>query len=243
MKENAIETIDTIGWHALMHYLTLRNWRWQTPRPMRRHRLLSASQVRQLGSLAGEHQVTLSVALLGAFAQVLALYSQQRHFMLNLPVFRRDQRHPDIQRVGAVPFGEQLRVISQRLCEAMDHSSYSGLELLRELSRRRGEAQLMPVVFTSTLGQRAQRDGDKPSYHLVQGMTQTPQVLIDCQVVEQPEGILVAWDSREALFPPALIEQAFELYCSFINRLIEEGEGCMQQVRPVSLPAALCPAR
>ncbi|MCW2485252.1 amino acid adenylation domain-containing protein [Candidatus Symbiopectobacterium sp. NZEC127] len=225
---------------------------------LRRQRLLSASQVRQLGSLAGEHQVTLSVLLLGAFAQVLALYSQQRHFTLNLPVFRRDQRHPDIQRVlgdftdtvllevdlqGTAPFGEQLRALSQRLCDAMDHASYSGLELLRERSRRRGEAQLMPVVFTSTLGQRAKNDGNKAHYHIVQGMTQTPQVLIDCQVVEQPEGILLAWDSREALFPPALIEQAFDLYCSVINRLIEEGEGCMQQVRPVSLPAAFCHAR
>ncbi|WP_280514774.1 amino acid adenylation domain-containing protein [Candidatus Symbiopectobacterium sp. 'North America'] len=225
---------------------------------LRRHRRLSASQVRQLGALSGEHQVTLSVLLLGAFAQVLALYSQQRHFTLNLPVFRRDQQHPDIQRVlgdftdtvllevdlqGAVPFSEQLRVLSQRLSDAMDHASYSGLELLKALSRRRREAQLMPVVFTSTLGQRANRDGKKACYHIVQGMTQTPQVLIDCQVVEQPEGILLAWDSREALFHPALIEQAFELYCSFINRLIEEGEGCMQQVRPVSLPVSLCHAR
>ncbi|WP_291971376.1 non-ribosomal peptide synthetase [Candidatus Symbiopectobacterium sp.] len=225
---------------------------------LRRHRRLSTSQVRQLSVLAGEHQVTLSVLLLGAFAQVLALYSQQRHFTLNLPVFRRDQQHPDIQRVvgdftdtvlldvdlqGAVPFGEQLRVLSQRLCDAMDHASYSGLELLRALSRRRGEAQLMPVVFTSTLGQRANRDGKKACYYIVQGMTQTPQVLIDCQVVEQPEGILLAWDSRESLFPPALIEQAFEVYCSFINRLIEEGECCMQQIRPVSLPATLFHAR
>lgn len=225
---------------------------------LRRQRLLSASQARQLGALAGEHQVTLSVLLLGTFAQVLALYSQQRHFTLNLPVFRRDQRHPDIQRVvgdftdtvllevnlqGTAPFGEQLRALSQRLCDAMDHASYSGLELLRALSRRRGEAQLMPVVFTSTLGQRANSGGKKAGYHLVQGMTQTPQVLIDCQVVEQPEGILLAWDSREALFPPALVEQAFELYCSAINRLIEEGEGCMQQVRSVSLPASFCHAR
>ncbi|WP_440864152.1 amino acid adenylation domain-containing protein [Symbiopectobacterium purcellii] len=225
---------------------------------LRRHRLLSASQVRLLGSLAGEHQVTLSVLLLGAFAQVLALYSQQRHFTLNLPVSRRDQRHHDIQRVvgdftdtvllevdlqGVVPFGEQLRVLSQRLCDAMDHVSYSGLDVLRELSRRRGDAQIMPVVFTSTLGQRGHREGKKPCYHLVQGMTQTPQVLIDCQVVEQPEGILVAWDSREALFPPALIEQAFEVYSSFINRLIEDGEGCMPQARPVPLPASLCHVR
>ncbi|MGG2142245.1 amino acid adenylation domain-containing protein [Symbiopectobacterium sp. RP] len=225
---------------------------------LRRHRRLSTGQVRQLSVLAGEHQVTLSVLLLVAFAQVLALYSQQRHFTLNLPVFRRDQQHPDIQRVvgnftdtvllevdlqGAVPFGEQLRVLSQRLCDAMDQASYSGLELLRALSRRRGEAQLMPMVFTITLGQRANRDGKKACYYIVQGMTQTPQVLIDCQVVEQPEGILLVWDSRESLFPPALIEQAFELYCSFINRLIEEGEGCMQQIRPVSLPATLCHAR
>lgn len=225
---------------------------------IRRHWPLSERQAKRLSLLAGEQQVTLSVLLLGAFAQVLALYSQQRRFTLNLPLFRRDTRHPDVERLvgdftdtvlldvdlhGVAPFCEQLRAISQRLCDAVDHASYSGLELLRELSRHRGDTVLMPIVFTSTLGQRAHAKGKKAHYRIVQGMTQTPQVLIDCQVVEQSEGILLAWDSREALFPPQLIEQAFDLFCGFINRLIEEGEGCMQQIRPVALPASFCEAR
>lgn len=225
---------------------------------VRRQWHLSCTQREHLDQLACGHHVTLNVLLLGAFAQVLALYGQQRRFTLNLPIFRRDLMHADIERVvgdftdltlldvdlgGQNLFLHQLQAISQRLCDAMDHSAYSGLDVLRELSRRRGEAVLMPMVFTSTLGYGGTRGGEGAGYHIARGLTQTPQVLIDCQVIAQQDGLLLAWDTREALFPTQLIEQAFDVFCGFISKLIEDGEACLHQTRPLTLPETLCAER
>lgn len=55
---------------------------------------------------------------------------------------------------GEADFGQQLTVINQRLFADLDHSLFSGLEVLSELSHHRGEVALMPIVFTSTLGRK-----------------------------------------------------------------------------------------
>lgn len=53
--------------------------------------------------------------------------------------------------------------------------------------------------------------------NLIYKISQTPQVLIDCQVMEYKEGILVNWDVREKAFLK-MIEMALEhfLKCLFI---------------------------
>lgn len=225
---------------------------------VRRQWHVSGTQQERLEQLVSGLHITLNVLLIGAFSQVMALYGQQRRFTLNLPIFRREAWHADIDRVvgdftdltlldvdlnGQIPFAHQLQAMSQRLCDAIDHSAYSGLNVLRELSRRRGEAVLMPVVFTSTLGH-GRRHGDRAAgCHIVRGLTQTPQVVIDCQVVAQPDGLLLAWDSREGFFPAQLIEQAFDVFCGFISRLIEDGERCLQLARPLTLPDTYLCAR
>ncbi|QLH62599.1 non-ribosomal peptide synthetase [Serratia symbiotica] len=224
----------------------------ENARFMRRSFRLSHAQRVQLELLATAAQVTLNTLLLGAFAQVMGFYSEQRHFTLNLPIFHRDGQHPDLDRVvgdftsitllevdlrGEADFGQQLTAINQRLFADLDHSLFSGLEVLSELSRHHGEVALMPIVFTSTLGQE-ERTGENAHYHIAQGLTQTPQVLIDCQVTAQPDGMILAWDSREAQFPQHFIEQAFTAFSEVIQRLFKEGERCLRQRQLLSLPLA-----
>lgn len=75
---------------------------------------------------------------------------------------------------------------------------FSGVDLLRELARRRGRgADLMPVVFTSGIGsvQRLLGDGEAPRAPRYM-ISQTPQVWLDCQVTDQFGGLEIGWDVR-----------------------------------------------
>ncbi|KGQ02312.1 High-molecular-weight protein 2 [Beauveria bassiana D1-5] len=219
---------------------------------VRRHLRLSHPQRHRLNQLAAKAQVTLNALLLGAFSQVMGFYSDSRHFTLNLPIFRREGQHRDLERVvgdftsvtllevdlrGDEAFAQQLLTLNQRLFADLDHSAFSGLEVLSELSRHHGEAVLMPVVFTSTLGQ-GERQEAPAHYRIEQGLTQTPQVVIDCQVTAQPDGMMLAWDSREGLFPEQFIEHAFNAFSGLIQRLLEDGESCLNQRQLLTLPAA-----
>ncbi|WP_330985439.1 MULTISPECIES: amino acid adenylation domain-containing protein [Enterobacterales] len=219
---------------------------------VRRQRLLSHAQHEQLRQLAACHRLTPTMLILGAFAQVLAFYSEQRRFTLNLPIFLRDAVHQDSNRlIGdftsvtllAVDLRDEQRFVdtlvqmSQQLFTDLEHSACSGIEVLSELSRQRGEPVLMPVVFTSTLGQEPASEHVR-HYRILQGLTQTPQVLIDCQATATTEGVLLAWDCREAFFPEDVIANAFSAFCELIDSLLTEGDACLQLTQPLKLPSA-----
>ena len=112
------------------------------------------------------------------------------------------------------PFLEQIRDVQQQLFTDLSHRLFSGVEVLRALRQQQADASvLMPVVFTSTLGlsHTAPRNGSlfgRPGYVI----TQTPQVWIDCQVLEQDGGLVINWDTVEQLFEPALLDGMFNTF-------------------------------
>ena len=58
------------------------------------------------------------------------------------------------------------------------HSGFTGIEVLRQLSRLHGSNQLIPVVFTSTVGiagQALPRNDFMHDAQLLYGITQTPR--------------------------------------------------------------------
>ncbi|MCF6526668.1 hypothetical protein, partial [Streptomyces sp. JJ36] len=92
------------------------------------------------------------------------------------------------------------------------HRAFSGVRVLRELARREGaERAVMPVVFTSALGDGGTSLGRAAGAfgELVHTVTQTPQVSLDCQVFEVEGELRVHWGVVEELFPPGLIDTAF----------------------------------
>ena len=86
-----------------------------------------------------------------------------RRFLLNLPMFGREQFHPDVDKlVGDFTSSLMLDVdltggrhrrssVPARLQETLhataEHSSYSGLSVLRDLTRHRGTQTLAPIVL------------------------------------------------------------------------------------------------
>ncbi|MBY9080396.1 amino acid adenylation domain-containing protein [Paenibacillus sp. HN-1] len=188
--------------------------------------------------------------LLAAYAETLAAWSRNTAFTINLTQFNRLPLHPQVgELVGdftsltllavdmasGCTFLERARNVQQRLWDDLDHPLVGGVQVQRELARRSGAhtGGSMPIVFTSALGVdnwNEDGEGDRWLGKLVYNITQTPQVWLDHQVVEQDGELLLIWDTVEGLFPEGMLEDMFEAYCKLLLRLAED-ERSWQAVR------------
>jgi mycobactin phenyloxazoline synthetase len=193
---------------------------------------------------AGAHArgVTPAMTLAAVFADTIGGWSAQGRFLLNVPLFQREPVHPDIDRVVGdftssimlevdvtdnVSVTDRARAMQRKMYESGSHAAYSGLEVLRDLGRRRAEPVLAPVVFTSALdlgelfGDNVIETLGEPVWIVSQG----PQVLLDAQVTELRGGLLVNWDVRESAFPEGLIDAMFARFIAAVQRLAEGDAG------------------
>nr|AWI62627.1 nonribosomal peptide synthetase [Cystobacter sp.] len=209
------------------------------PRFVRRESRLEATHWRAFKERAARAGLTPSMALLSAFAEVLAAWSSNPWFTLNVTSFRRLPLHPQVERIVGDftsltllevdyrrprSFEERARQVQEQLFRDLDHADFSGIDVIRELSRQRGRyAQaLMPVVFTSALplGAGGQGAFSLPEIgELTYAVTQTPQVWIDHQVFEAGGALVLSWDVVEGLFPQGLIDDMFSAYVALLDRL------------------------
>ncbi|MBW3667582.1 MAG: amino acid adenylation domain-containing protein [Actinobacteria bacterium] len=194
-----------------------------------------------LREAAGAHGVTPSTAVLAAYAEVMARWARHPRFTIDVTLLNRLPLHPDVPRlVGDFTSVELLAVdhdaeattatrarrLQDRLWEDLDHRLVSGVELVRELARRRGAgAALFPIVYTSAVGLGADAlDHDAPAATstFVHGISQTPQVWIDCQVVERGGGLSVNWDVRDGVFPPGVVDDMFAAFEALLRGLARD---------------------
>ncbi|MCD5351436.1 salicylate synthase [Kineosporia mesophila] len=207
-----------------------------TPKVSRRHFRLSPEARESLAQTARRHSVTPAMAVATAFAEVLGAWSSQSRFLLNVPLFDREQLHPDVGRIigdftssvlleidltDRVPFSERARGVQTRLHADAAHAAYSGVEVLRDLGRQQGEPVLAPMVFTSALGLGELFDASvgeqfgRPVWIISQG----PQVLLDAQVTELDGGLLINWDIRENTFAPGVVDAMFSAFEHLVRGL------------------------
>ncbi|MEY9212482.1 amino acid adenylation domain-containing protein [Thermobifida halotolerans] len=218
----------------------------------RRSAALSPAEWEALRTRTAARGVTPSSVALVAYAETVARWSRRPDLTLNLPAARRLPLHPDVDRIvgdfttvtllavradDGATFAERARTRQARLIEDLDHSLYSGVELLAELSRRRDEAAvLMPVVFTGALGADAGATaGGSWADREVHGVSQTPQVWLDCQVTETGGGLSVRWDVRDGVLCDGVADDAFAAYVALLRDLAASDEP-WDAASPVRLP-------
>ncbi len=215
------------------------------PATMRRRTLqLDPARWEALQARCREHGVTPSMALCTAFCEVLARWSRSLHFTLNLMYGQRLALVPEVERIignfsstllleydGRAPaaFYERVQALQRRFGQDLEHGAVSGVAVLRELNRRWGTraGASMPVVFASMLG--ASRQGDdrlfleRLGWRRRGGAVQTPQVSFDHQVFETATGLVLHWDTRDALYPAGVLDAMFEAYRERLERLAQDG--------------------
>ncbi|MFF2081295.1 amino acid adenylation domain-containing protein [Kitasatospora sp. NPDC058162] len=202
----------------------------------RRFLKLDATAWADLKRRAQERGLTPSSVVLAAYAAAIERWSRSPRFALNLTVLNRLPLHPEVDRVvgdftsvnllavdwaDGSTFAERAKNVSGQLFDNLDHRLCSGVEVLRELARRRGrEAALMPIVFTSAIGL-GEAGTDARAIGRLDGfgITQTPQVFIDCQAMDDAEGLQVNWDVREGIFPDGLADDMFAAFEALLRSL------------------------
>ncbi len=206
----------------------------------RRAHRLSPERAALLRERAHRAGVTTAGVLTTVFAETVGMWSATDRFLLNLPAFDREPLHDDVDRLVGdfsssvlldvdlsepLPVVERARALTVRLREVLGYTAYTGVEVLRDLSRAAGgDRVLAPVVYTSALSlgelyaPEVRRCLGEPSWTISQG----PQVWLDAQVTEFDGGILLNWDARVSLFPPGLLDAMFDAYVRFVDLLIDD---------------------
>jgi nonribosomal peptide synthetase protein BlmIV len=239
------------------------------PRFVRRSYVLDAARWERLGGLAAAAGLTPSTVLCTAFADVLASWSAEPRFTINVPVFHRVHPHPDIDGVvgdftslnllevdarSASTFAERAGAVATRIATDLDHRWAGGIRAVRELARARAQhlAALAPVVFTSTLGiggEDVPGGGGSPWAALPlrpgYGVSQTPQVWLDLQVGQRDGALVCDWDAVDAIFPDGLLDGLVADFGELVEELAEKGLDqpgpARVRPKPASPPAPAAP--
>ncbi|ALK30699.1 non-ribosomal peptide synthetase [Burkholderia plantarii] len=209
----------------------------RAPRFVRRAFTLSHPELERLRQAAARHGVTLSSVFGCAFSFVLARWSAQDTFLLNVPLFDRHGDEADLAAMvadfttlllvecrvePAVCFVDAVRGFQRRMHDAIAHAAYPALDVLRE-ARRQGMPRAAPVVFSNNLG----GDTFVPAEFgcifgdLHEMISQTPQVWLDHQLYRVTDGVLLAWDSVDGLFAPGVIDAMFDAYLELVQGLCD----------------------
>lgn len=194
---------------------------------------LSAETWEQAGAQASRHGVSTAMMLCGAFCRTLRLWSGADNFCLNIPVFDRYPVHPAIDSVVG-PFNnnillaiawpdhadlwDNVRALQRNCIEALEHRLFTGVEFAREIAQHRKSLTdpIGPVVFTPAI-----HGADRERWGRIRRVTsQTPQVWLDCQVVESSDGATIRWDFDPARFDTHTVEEMFAHFRGSIAAMI-----------------------
>ena len=203
------------------------------PRFERRATHLPYERWERLKDRARAHGITPSVLLLAVYAEALGEHAESPELTINLTLFDRQEIHPDINRIAGdftslllaahhPAAGEswlaRLRGLQARLWTDLDHRAVSAVWVMRRLAQQRGpDRAAMPVVFTSALGIDDERARLLTPPHW--SVSQTPQVWLDHQVLEDAEGLRLTWDAVTGLLPHELPESLMARQLALLEEL------------------------
>jgi amino acid adenylation domain-containing protein len=224
----------------------------------RRRFSLEAAAWMEIQRRATTAALTPSAVLIAAYTNVLASWSSSDDFVVQLTVMDRPPLHPELAglvgdfttvsmlevregRSGGVR--DRARRLQRQMLEDLDHLDFSGVEVLRALGRGRAGH----VVFTSMFAAGRALDEARTlmrrhDVEMIYGISQTPQVLLDCQVMEENGALVVTWDAPEALYPEGLLDDMFGAFRRILEGLTA-GETAWDDAAPIALPTwqtALC---
>ena len=172
-------------------------------------------------------RITPSSFILTVYASVLGKWIRNKNFCINVTLLNRPDYDENIQNIvgdftttnilqvdlknKTENFKEKILTIQEQLWRDIEHSMFSGVQVIREMTRQTKSHVIVPIVFTSMLGM--ENSISKIANTSVEyKISQTPQVWIDCQVSEINEELLINWDVRNDIFPEGMINDIFNAF-------------------------------
>ncbi|NWO06484.1 MAG: amino acid adenylation domain-containing protein [Alteromonadaceae bacterium] len=234
-----------------------------TPKFERRSRTFKQEQWQRLKKICGIHQLTPTCLMIDVLSEVLASWTQQKQFALNLTLFNRQDIHADVTSVVGdftslslldIDYRNQhenritrLKKLQKKLWKNIEHSAFDGTEMQKLINQNRGEQLTYPVVVTSTLGldssDGALEDvlGIDSLIHGLFAITQTSQVWLDVKLIEADGNFYCDWDSVVGLFPEALLDLMFEAFWDQLEMIIDSPLQLENSERPSGIDKIASP--
>ncbi|MFC8848044.1 MULTISPECIES: phosphopantetheine-binding protein [unclassified Micromonospora] len=222
-----------------------------------REQYLSPGRWAALRDRCAVHDVTPSTVMFTAFAITIARWAGHHRLLLNSLQLNRLPLHLDVHRVfgafastmllptGLTPGSTFAQLASQaqrRFTEHAGHALVTGVEVSRELGRRRGTHRpVAPVVFQSTLGMDAAMGAQQPDFAGPLGQLdmedffhqlRTPQVALEARFYELRGSLAIVFSLVEELFGIEQVDAAYADLVALVGSLAD-GDGWD---RPVDLP-------
>lgn len=200
----------------------------------RRSTRLTPEHWRDLKRRAQHIGVTPTALLCTAFAYCLRNWSKEAHFLLNITFSDRQAGFPGIDQIVGDFTSINLLEVDLRLADDFDggaqrvqrqlwtdlkHRHMNGVQVAREIAMRQQRTLIAPVVFTSTLGMSSDDDASSWLGERIFSVSQTPQVILDHQVLEEGKALILSWDSVDELFPSGMMDDMFGWYGDFLRTL------------------------
>ncbi len=200
---------------------------------------------------AKKYRLTPSAVILTCYALVVAKWSENKYFCLNLTTLNRDEKYRDKDFVAGdftktilleadvsctLPFWKQAQKIQTRLMRDMEHTLFSGIEVIREIAKESGyDHALMPIVFTSAIGSYENNNISPMIGTIDYGISQTPQVFIDCQVMDTQDGLMLNWDVRKETVRSDVLDDMFRTMEALIGE-ISKSDSVWEQDECLDIP-------
>lgn len=191
-------------------------------------------RIEHAASLMG---VSPFVVSLTAFCKVIAKYSRNQRFVINLPVSNRPPVHEQIDYLFGVcsnfflfdyenlsdePLVETAKRVQSQMWLLKEHDSFSGNEIVRQIYRESGNVGgfVASMVFTSLLDIPFP---EKRNIRRIYLETHTSQIWMDTVLMSDAEGVSINCDFVKGLLEPSLVEHMMEDWVELLKALaIEE---------------------
>ena len=168
--------------------------------------------------------------LITIMAIMINNWSSNSKFSLNLTTMNRPKKYDGIDIVNDFTatsllkvevnnkqlFCDLLEKIQEQIIDDLKHETFTGVETIREIRKNTAKRNsIFPFVFTSALGVSS---SDYKYIHLQEeGLSETPQVFMDCQVMEVNQELIVNFDLRSGVFSKELSNSIVKSYFGLLN--------------------------
>lgn len=176
--------------------------------------------------------ISTSNAMVTIFGKVIARWSRKKDLIISLPVASRFFDEADFTDIFGICTDFLLFDIhdykdetllsaalrnQERLAELSAYRDFTGMDVIRELSRIRGDfGNAAPVVFTSLL------DVPDKNTHFIKKryfQTHTSQIWLDAIVLKCGEGITFSWDYVGELFEDITINAMMDTFFTELKKV------------------------
>lgn len=196
--------------------------------------------------ISQNYALTPTASVLTVYSEVLKKWSLEKEFLINLTLFNKKNLGKNIEYLVGdftdtsvisvkntkASFIERAKEVNEDLFNSIDNSLYSGVDILRDISKLNNSKDfLAPYVFTSAIG----LIKESLIGRYVYGISQTPQVFIDCQAMDTDLGLQINWDVREGIFEDDMLQDMFSAFENILINL-SNNEGAWVEQLKVDIP-------